>query len=125
MKTKGLTTLCVAFALVVALTHAVSATGSEYTSGSASGTVQLYYKTRYISNPGTPGPAVAFRQDYGPIGLQLGTHNCSGASTSTLKDQTPGAWMPVATTFPSGTPFCMRSFSTNGTGGFGGTVAWD
>lgn len=125
MKTKGLATLCVAFALLIALTPAVSATGSEYTKGEASGTVQLYYKDRTISNPGTPGPAVAFRQSSGPVGLQLGTHNCSGGSTSTLKDQTPGTWMSVATTLPAGTVFCMRSFSTSGSGFFDGTIAWD
>lgn len=125
MKTKGMATLCVAFALLIAMTPGASATGSQYTSGSASGSVLYYFNPRTISNPGTPGPAVAFRQNAGPVGLQLGTHNCNQANTSTLKDQTPGVWMSVAATFPAGTVFCMRTFSTSGSGFFDGTIAWD
>ncbi len=126
VRTKGIAALCVALTLMVAGASGAGATGSESIGGFASGTVKYYYGyPRTISNPGTPGPAVAFNQSYGPYGLQLGTHDCYGNNTSTLKNQTPGVWMSVGETLPAGTDFCLRSFSTSGTGNFGGTLAWD
>jgi hypothetical protein len=104
----------------------VSATGSQYTSGSAYTTgITFYTNPRTVTNPSLPGPEVAFNQDWGMAGLFLGTHNCSQGDAGEIWSQDYGVWRPVRQTYAANTTFCVLTYSNNGSGGFGGTIAWD
>ncbi len=64
-----------------------SAAGSGTISGYAvNGQVTFFYTARYVTNPASPGPEVAFNQSYesAPTRLFLASHDCNR-----------GGWGPV------------------------------
>ncbi|MGI8404436.1 MAG: hypothetical protein ACR2OE_06675 [Thermomicrobiales bacterium] len=102
-----------------------AASGSAGISGSATqGAITWFYYSRYISNPASPGPEVAFNMSGGPSGLALGIHDCNQGGAGPFYYQYPGTWQPVG--FSSGPrSFCLFSYSNSGSGTFSGTLAWD
>jgi len=93
------------------------------TSGYAGPSVKYYYNPRYVTNPSSPGPEVAFLQYSGPAGLLLGTHGCSGGGGPVYK-QSFGAYEPVAY-YSSPATFCLLTYSNSGSGDFSGNLSWD
>lgn len=122
--TRRLIAAIAVFALLM-LPIGAHAAGSSWISGSATdGAITWYYTSRYVSNPSTPGPEVAFNKSTGPGGLMLGTHNCGGGGAGPYYLQSTGSWQPVRF-YSVPQSFCMLSVSNSGSGSFSGTLAWD
>lgn len=110
--------------LVVLMPSGVSAAGTQATSGWAEAKITYYANPRWVTNPATPGPEVAFYTSYGPSGLHLGPNNCSGANMAVMLPQDPGDWAAVAY-FSSPSMFCVSSAAPHSSGSFAGTIDWD
>jgi|GEM_PF-3135263 len=114
--------LCVA---ILAPASGALASGYENIGGFAwSGDVEFYPTERWVTNPATPGPEVAFNQFTGNPGLFLGTHDCNENGGPMYK-QSFGYWEPVGYYSTAPVKFCLFTYSTSGAGNFNGDLAWD
>lgn len=120
MQTFALVMCCV----IMLAPAGVGAAGTQYTSGWARGKIEYYSNPRWVTNPATPGPEVAFYTNYGPNDLYLGPNNCLGANIAVMLPQEIGAWSPVAY-FGSPTMFCVSSAAPHSNAEFAGIIDWD
>lgn len=113
---------------VMLLTPAgVSASGYQNIGGTAIyQSITWYYTRRYVTNPATPGPEVAFYQlsESSAMRLFLGTHDCAQGGAGPMYEQFIGSWEPVHY-YSSPTSFCLWTYSAAGSGTFNGDLAWD
>lgn len=125
MKTSIKALIAIVLCLAVMSPTGVSAAGYEPIGGYAtSAQVTWYTNPRYISNPATPGPEVAFYQTSGNPGLFLGKHNCSRGAAGPMYKQSIGSWQPVGY-YSSPDTFCLFTYSNSGSGNFAGDLNWD
>ena len=118
------------FALVLSApllvpTSVTLASGYEAIGGVAyTSEVKTYGYPRYVTNPASPGPEVAFYWYGGTAtGLWLGTWACTGYP-GPIYAQSWQAWSAVAY-FSSFTKFCMATWSNGSSGNFSGDLNWD
>lgn len=107
----------------------VNASGYENIGGFAPTSQTNWYTTiRFISDPSTPGPAVAFYEYYGPDSLALGAWGCGSHywPWGGPYIQAPYAWSEVADGLAADDAFCMtaRAYGTE-YGNFNGDLSWD
>lgn len=95
----------------------VSAAGYENIGGQNG--YHIYTSERYIDNPATAGPEVAFKR-YTSEPLLLGAHSCSGTLWG-LHSMAYATWSTVYTT-SSSKWFCLYGSSTYN---WNGDLAWD
>lgn len=125
MKTRITTLIAALLCLAVLSPAGVSAAGYQNIGGYAGPSTEFFTTRRYISNPSSPGPEVAFYQYSGPAGLFLGTWGCpGGAGGGPMYKQSIGSWQPVGY-YSSPDSFCLFSYSNSGSGNFNGDLSWD
>jgi len=123
----------VALVASLTLTHAAYAAGYSWISGSATTSGYTWYSAatgspqRYVTDGGSTEPEIAFYQNSGPSGLELGAYRCGQIGTFPWYryPQEIGAWRSVADGVPNNTCFYLFTLSSSGSGGFDGWLDWD